>query len=60
MYGARAKRGIRQIAYPFAEKYDAKKLGAQCDVARKVWYIENKDVPPPCVCDCPPREVCRG
>ncbi len=31
------------LQVPFAEKDDAKKLGARWDAARKVWYVENKD-----------------
>jgi len=27
---------------PFAEKDDAKRLGARWDAARKTWYVENK------------------
>ena len=30
------------LQVPFAEKDDAKRLGAKWDAARKVWYIENK------------------
>ena len=30
------------LQVPFAEKDDAKRLGARWDAARKVWYIENK------------------
>lgn len=31
------------LQVPFAEKDDAKKLGARWDAARKIWYVENKD-----------------
>jgi len=31
------------LKVPFAEKDDAKKLGARWDPARKLWYVENKD-----------------
>jgi hypothetical protein len=31
------------LQVPFAEKEDAKKLGARWDAARKLWYVENKD-----------------
>lgn len=30
------------LQVPFAEKDDAKRLGARWDAARKVWYVENK------------------
>jgi hypothetical protein len=30
------------LQVPFAEKEEAKKLGARWDPARKVWYVENK------------------
>lgn len=30
------------LQVPFAEKDDAKGLGARWDPARKVWYVENK------------------
>lgn len=30
------------LQVPFAEKDDAKGLGARWDSARKVWYVENK------------------
>lgn len=30
------------LKVPFAEKDEAKKLGARWDAARKLWYIENK------------------
>lgn len=30
------------LQVPFAEKDDAKRLGARWDPARKVWYVENK------------------
>lgn len=29
------------LRVPFAEKDEAKRLGARWDAARKVWYIEN-------------------
>ena len=31
------------LKVPFAEKDEAKKLGARWDPARKLWYVENKD-----------------
>ncbi|CAB1370032.1 DUF5710 domain-containing protein [Denitratisoma oestradiolicum] len=31
------------LKVPFAEKDEAKKLGARWDGARKIWYVENKD-----------------
>ena len=31
------------LQVPFAEKDDAKKLGARWDPSRKLWYVENKD-----------------
>ena len=31
------------LKVPFAEKDEAKKLGARWDAGRKVWYIEGKD-----------------
>lgn len=31
------------LKVPFAEKDEAKKLGARWDPARKLWYIENKE-----------------
>ncbi|GAB2181209.1 hypothetical protein DLREEDagrD3_14320 [Denitratisoma sp. agr-D3] len=31
------------LKVPFAEKDDAKKLGARWDPARKVWYVQDKD-----------------
>jgi hypothetical protein len=31
------------LRVPFAEKDDAKKLGARWDAARKIWFVENKD-----------------
>lgn len=31
------------LQVPFAEKDEAKRLGARWDAARKVWYIENKE-----------------
>jgi hypothetical protein len=31
------------LKVPFAEKDEAKKLGARWDAARKLWYVENKD-----------------
>jgi hypothetical protein len=31
------------LQVPFAEKDDAKKLGARWDAARKVWFVENRD-----------------
>ena len=35
------------LRVPFAEKDDAKRLGAKWDPARKVWYIEDKaDISP--------------
>lgn len=35
------------LKVPFAEKDEAKRLGAKWDPARKVWYIENKaDISP--------------
>lgn len=30
------------LKVPFAEKEEAKKLGAKWDAARKVWYVEDK------------------
>lgn len=30
------------LKVPFAEKDDAKKLGARWDAARKLWYVEGK------------------
>ena len=30
------------LKVPFAEKDEAKKLGARWDAARKLWYVENK------------------
>lgn len=30
------------LQVPFAEKDDAKKLGARWDAARKLWYVEDK------------------
>jgi hypothetical protein len=30
------------LQVPFAEKEEAKKLGARWDPARKLWYVENK------------------
>ena len=30
------------LKVPFAEKDEAKKLGARWDAARKIWYVENK------------------
>ncbi|WP_428825361.1 DUF5710 domain-containing protein [Azonexus sp. IMCC34842] len=30
------------LQVPFADKDQAKKLGARWDAARKVWYVENK------------------
>lgn len=30
------------LQVPFAEKDEAKKLGARWDAVRKVWYVENK------------------
>ncbi len=30
------------LQVPFAEKDEAKKLGARWDAARKIWYVENK------------------
>lgn len=32
------------LKVPFAEKDQAKKLGARWDAGRKVWYVEGKDV----------------
>lgn len=29
---------------PYDEKDEAKRLGARWDLARKVWYIENKEI----------------
>lgn len=29
------------LKVPFAEKDEAKKLGARWDAARKIWYVEN-------------------
>jgi hypothetical protein len=31
------------LKVPFAEKDEAKKLGARWDAVRKLWYVENKD-----------------
>lgn len=31
------------LKVPFAEKDQAKKLGARWDAARKLWYVEGKD-----------------
>jgi hypothetical protein len=31
------------LKVPFAEKDQAKKLGARWDAGRKVWYVEGKD-----------------
>ena len=31
------------LKVPFAEKDEAKKLGARWDAARKLWYVEGKD-----------------
>ncbi|TVO65770.1 DUF5710 domain-containing protein [Denitromonas ohlonensis] len=31
------------LRVPFAEKDEAKKLGARWDAARKIWYVEGKD-----------------
>lgn len=31
------------LKVPFAEKDEAKKLGARWDVGRKVWYVEGKE-----------------
>lgn len=33
----------KNLLVPFAEKDEAKKLGARWDAARKVWYVENKE-----------------
>lgn len=30
------------LKVPFAEKDEAKKLGARWDAARKIWYVEGK------------------
>lgn len=30
------------LQVPFAEKDEAKQLGARWDAARKLWYVENK------------------
>ena len=30
------------LKVPFAEKEEAKKLGARWDAARKIWYVEDK------------------
>ena len=30
------------LKVPFAEKDEAKKLGARWDAARKLWYVDNK------------------
>lgn len=30
------------LKVPFAEKEEAKKLGAKWDAARKIWYVEDK------------------
>lgn len=30
------------LKVPFAEKDEAKKLGARWDAARKIWYVESK------------------
>lgn len=30
------------LKVPFAEKDEAKKLGARWDAARKIWYVEDK------------------
>lgn len=30
------------LKVPFAEKDEAKKLGARWDAARKIWFVENK------------------
>lgn len=32
----------KDLKVPFAEKDEAKRLGARWDPARKVWYVENK------------------
>lgn len=31
------------LKVPFAEKDEAKKLGARWDAARKLWYVDNDD-----------------
>lgn len=31
------------LKVPFAEKDDAKKLGARWDAGRKIWYVEGKE-----------------
>ncbi|HJV24056.1 MAG TPA: DUF5710 domain-containing protein [Aromatoleum sp.] len=31
------------LKVPFAEKDQAKKLGARWDAGRKIWYVEGKD-----------------
>jgi len=31
------------LKVPFAEKDEAKKLGARWDAARKIWFVEGKD-----------------
>lgn len=31
------------LKVPFAEKDEAKKLGARWDAARKLWYVEGRD-----------------
>jgi len=30
------------LKVPFAEKDEAKKLGAKWDIARKIWYVDSK------------------
>lgn len=35
------------LKVPYAEKDEAKKLGARWDATRKIWYVENKaDIAP--------------
>lgn len=31
------------LKVPFAEKEEAKKLGARWDATRKIWYVEDKE-----------------
>ena len=41
---SRAGRKMRlNLKVPFAEKDQAKKLGARWDAGRKIWYIEGKE-----------------
>lgn len=31
------------LSVPFAQRFQAKKLGAKWDQSRRVWYVENKE-----------------